>query len=321
MYNFNENNIVAGYIKELLHNFNLPTCEVFLPNQTVVFPEANYIYNNFIVKTRSSISIGKRSSLAFNEYDVVAPYYYNKKVYNLTKNLKLNSIIYDRYTHEYLGNYLRFYRDFMGIDLMMLYNCFSNYQVSNLLYGDFDAEDLDYKIYAVPIKFNRKYLIGIDSDTKVELVCGLFTDDYQITTLNTKNSTKIDSLYNYTYQAMNGTKFNSPFEFSVDILQLDNQTTFKRYESCLKLFIKVPVNNKSSIAVVETLGNVAQFKVGVDGGIADLKLVDGEPLLTDLPTKLSLFKINDGMNYPLLIDLLNFFLDKSLMPTSKLVKI
>ena len=152
MYHFNENNIVAGYIKELLHNFNLPTCEVFVPNITVVYPNTNYIYNNSLIKTESDITIGTYNDLTLDEYDFVCSYVYGQKIINITKSLKLNSILYDTYTHEYLGNFLRFIRDERGIDLMMLYNCFSNRLVDNLIYTNkFNAEDDQYKIYAVPI--------------------------------------------------------------------------------------------------------------------------------------------------------------------------
>ena len=51
----------------------------------------------------------------------VAPYSYNVEIPNFTKNLVINSSYYDEYTHNYLGDYLRFMRDYHGIDLMSMY--------------------------------------------------------------------------------------------------------------------------------------------------------------------------------------------------------
>jgi len=316
MYHFNENNIVAGYIKELLHNFNLPTCEVFVPNFTVVYPNTNYIYNNSIIKTHQDVNISTYDDLTLYMYDFVQPYIYNKPIPNITKVLKLNSILYDTYTHEFLGNYLRFIRDFEGIDLMMLYNCFSNRLVDNLIYNAFNAEDDQYKIYAVPIKLDRKYIIGIDSDAEVEIACGLFNNNLQITSVDTGDSSITNSLYALTHKKFNQTQFNNPFEFEVSSINMANNVLIKDYENSLKLFIKLPAQNKSSISVVEVSGSVNQFKQGVDGNITNIALLPSYK--GELPSKLSLFKMNDSISYPFADRLLEYLFGQAITPNEQI---
>lgn len=53
-----------------------------------------------------------------------------------TKTLEIRNNRYDSYTHYYLGEYLRFLRDYNQLDLMSLYNCFGNERVDNLRVPD-----------------------------------------------------------------------------------------------------------------------------------------------------------------------------------------
>ena len=160
MITFNENHIFGNYIKQLLKSFNLPH------------------YNN-----------GRWANDIPN-------YVFNKKIPNVTKNFKINSNNYDAYTHEYLGEYLRFYRDYTKVNLMPLYNCFSNNLCAKLSYkiyedpktklkplASFNTNDKNYKIYYFPIKLDSDYTIAIDSASNVELCCGIYSK-YQINDIN-----------------------------------------------------------------------------------------------------------------------------------------
>lgn len=155
MLKFENNHIITGYIKQLLNSFNLPKCRVYTPNKPVLasthfklltaettperLAELNISYTN----TPASFIYLKDGRFAkyvnnawepvdFTGSDSADIYMYGSYIPNVTKNLRIKNNRYDSYTHEYLGDYLRFYRDYHGIDLMPLYNCFSNRVCSNL---------------------------------------------------------------------------------------------------------------------------------------------------------------------------------------------
>ena len=68
---------------------------------------------------------------------------------NLTKKMKLENDLYDSYTHRYLGDYLRFIRDYFNINLMSLYNCFD---------GTIEIAG-NTKYFIIPIKYGKVYSI------------------------------------------------------------------------------------------------------------------------------------------------------------------
>jgi hypothetical protein len=194
---------------------------------------------------------------------------------NLTKQLQIKNNIYDSYTHEYLGEYLRFIRDYDGIDLMPLYNCFSN----NICPGGskltfrratddteitFDASDDRYKIYMIPVKLFKNYTIALDSNTPIELACGCFN-------VTAALSAGLDKLLTSTYVKKTQVQFGQPFLYTAltDIApkQLPKFPTYEELaahaearkflaqvaprESELKLFLKVPKDVTSSIVILE----------------------------------------------------------------------
>lgn len=113
MIKFNDSSIIVSYIKEFLYSFNLP-------------------------------------SISADELKRKLPYYHwGEYIPNVTKTLKLENKIYDSYTHEYLGEYLRFLRDYKNIDLMSMYNCFSNNSVCVDQYIYFKIPVKSQKIYTI----------------------------------------------------------------------------------------------------------------------------------------------------------------------------
>lgn len=310
MLEFNNNHIVTGFIKQLLATFNLPKCRIYtIANQR--YFEKMGKESPEIIKTRVLIKNSETEAGTINQHtqyipyikdDIIQEYIYDTKTHtaewrakgevnlftgehfghlhhyefgmhipNYTKTLEIKSNIYDSYTHEYLGDYLRFLRDYRNIDLMPLYNCFSNKIYSNVSYKivsitnigaglsladiakdkgfiAFNTDNPSFKVYAFPVKLFKKYTIAIDCDSTLEICCGLY-GKYQDT------RPQFEFVPSYTYQSYASTKFNKPFIY--DRLTIDNNKLFEEEvelaanEIDLKMFIKVPATNSSTIVVLE----------------------------------------------------------------------
>ena len=261
-------------------------------------------------------------------------YFENKWELNNTKNFIIKNNIYDTYTHEYLGEYLRFQRDYYGLNLMPLYNCFSNNIVSTLnLSGTianstataiFNSADTRYKIYAVPVKFFKKYTIAIDSSFPIELGCCIYQKYL--------NKTSEDNawLLKNTYKKYNSLKFDSPVTYdklvTIELNGSDHINTKQRLllnEPNLRLLIKLPANNTSSITILEgsysndynNYNNRMYLKEATNGwtkltnkvitnfddNIEEKSLDNFNPI-----TPLQLLQMNSGISYPFSDNLIEY---------------
>ena len=198
---------------------------------------------------------------------------------NQTRKFQIKNNVYDAYTHEYLGEYLRFIRDYDGIDLLPLYNCFSNNicsarasvnvdfdeEDSSKGYFTLDPTDSNYKIYMVPVKFGKNYTIAIDSSYPVELCCGFYNTKIDLSKQN------FEELMRRTYSRQPSMYFSKPILYTAltDILpqvlpEFPLSEDIKKHfssrnllasslpnEKDLKLFIKVSKYVDSSIVVLE----------------------------------------------------------------------
>ena len=267
MLEFNNNHLFTGFVKRLLHRFNLPKAKV-LSYGMILYKDNYYVDANFLYKATTTATFGVDFSSANDTYtdidakgnEIQVPYLfkvdrylYGRRYLNITKNLELNSSLYTPYTHTYLGDYLRFFRDFKHIDLMSMYNCFNSEIGKHIVIESdsysFVSEDDNFVIYTVPVKFFKEYTIAIDSDTSFELMACIYSNNKVC--LQNDN---YEFLYSGTYQKIAGSKFNSPFKYSKlkDILIADAKSNILyNQEKNLKLLIKLPKSNKSSIVVLE----------------------------------------------------------------------
>lgn len=309
MFTFDNKHIFTGYLKQYLASFHLPKYRVYtLENEKYHQEHINEAYNEkdifksvfkntdgrtyhsdtkyieYIKDGFIQYCVEENNKYKWIKYDN-RPFVYNRLDLNHTKNLVLNSNIYDTYTHEYLGEFLRFQRDYNHINLMPLYNCFSNKIVNHLKLEfkkvdyesdyllnrsnervnnaqtitdiSFNTSDTNYKIYMLPVKFFHEYTIAIDSPNVIEMCCGFF-GKY----LDEREKYKV--LSPATYIKYNTLNFNQPIIYDkllsdvlskeINILSGDKNfinNEIALMEKDLKLFIKVPNDLNSSITVLE----------------------------------------------------------------------
>jgi hypothetical protein len=153
---------------------------------------------------------------------------------------------------------------------MPLYNCFSNTTCPHLnatiqviadekdpttgeiiskgYSAEFKSSDDKYKLYMVPIKFFKKYTIAIDCNEAVELCCGLYGQYAYNKSYN--------EIMQNTYVCYNNMRFDKPELFDITdklkpYLDPGHSLEVAQHEDDLKMFIKIPANNKSSIVILE----------------------------------------------------------------------
>ena len=414
MLQFNNNHIFTGYLKQFLSSFNLPTCKVYTAEFEKFYAEHGY-EDPRVIESNLPISLSASSSrpaigitylkegsaqqyfwdtskwnarLDYSKNKITkywksnqALYYNGNKILGLTKTLKNPTALYNYQTHEYLGDYLRFLRDYENINLMSMYNCFSNRLCNNIKVNlnleepntsatnraiSINAYDTNFKIYMLPVKLFENYTIAIDCYQGIELFCGFYNEKLD-------TSTKAMDLLKRTYTKVPKALFNQPFIYDkLDIkhwnwedensetkVKLDtttgvlgtsngeairppalcNTTKILRSEvamreSELKLFIKVPTTNTSSIAVLagdyrnfndslytvsdadgwqyfnnSTIVNFETKKTCSASELPDINLRKFKPI-----SKLQLLALNTGISYPFADRLIEYLVANVMLP-------
>lgn len=271
MIKFNSTNIVVGEIKELLKSFNLPSYKVLVDNEPVfIFKGTSYIYKNQIMI--SNVTKPFKDGFIYNSDDFTYhdTYYFGQNILNITHTLAVKTRTYDYSTHNRLGNYLRFVRDYEQLDLMSMYNCFNGQSANNIDISFkmkqtdinevvFDTSNDSYKIFTVPVRYYKKYTFFVDCATNFEIVGCYYLNNNQLNSLQvgTVSTVLNDYVYRNTYQKVTGASFNTPVVYDklenllFDINDAEIRQTLAKKEIELVLLVKLPKNNNSSLVVLE----------------------------------------------------------------------
>ena len=180
MFKYNETSQVYSFIQSLLRSKNVPMLPILrdpegLFNNKGIPEYFSYIHDGYFY-------LGKNRK---------APYIFGEKYANITNNYIPTESYYSSEMHEYLGEYLRAYRDTYKIDLMGLYNCFSNRLISKVAlpisvreveekegkkkksfatWYKFNSPNDNYKVTCFPIKYNMEYKIKIYGSTNTNIL-------------------------------------------------------------------------------------------------------------------------------------------------------
>lgn len=235
----NDDDIYVGQIKQLLHSFELPRCPVYDPT-------VSYIKGQHYIKDGAAWVVSDGDGNAKE----VSLYAFGDRVDGITGTLPISSAIYDSNTHAYLGNYLRFLRDFAGVDLMGLYNCNAYDMPSSLTAScainvgsdgaagvSFSTDDSGYSLIMVPVRWGKRYTVAVDWHGAFEMACIHYSN----------GSALDDEMISESYHREVGPRFNHPFLYEMP--QCPKEGDAK--ESALKLILKVPSSCNSSIVVLE----------------------------------------------------------------------
>lgn len=284
MIKYNDDNIYVGYIKELLHSFNLPTCKVKKDNSK--FYEGEFYIDRESEEVRKVISVDNSGNLL--DSIRVRDYKFNDEILNVTKHLEIRNNYYDSYTHNYLGGYLRFLRDYLDLDLMSMYNCFSNESPENIDIRVRNINDTSekgsyyvvstadsYNMFMISVKPDTTYTLALEYLNTFNVFCGFYSYNKYITLLDEEPS-QMNSVEARTFKTYgSGSQFNKPI--LIHTPALTTQAELKQ-EKNLKLFICLPNSFTDNIVLLEgDYTKNAEILVTENGEVLGNKLFEHIP--------------------------------------------
>ncbi len=274
MQRFDENTLQGLYIQNLLYNYYLPNIRVlevyrddpedvnisgytFIPDD-----EERYIYKTTVRRHDET----KNPLESFNpeKDEIIHTFEPGKKYDNETSNFLSSSNTYTSEVHERLGDYLRFQRDFYNINLMSMYNCFSNVFIEQfslpITYSD-DSEiikfkgstrDQLFKIFSFPVKFGKKYKLYCESPSAENKLQFGFYYNNKLISINKKIIDTWKTNLNIKNPRLS---FATAYIFEVP----EASKQLRAFEKYLRVFVQVPMSVNSSIVALEVDPHIHDF--------------------------------------------------------------
>ena len=180
-------------------------------------------------------------------FKVINRFITDKHTAGITSNFVPHSSGYDNDTHRNLGKYLRWYKSFYGVDLMPLYNCFTNTHTTHIHLSPSkveDGEDINSTVWIVPAYLNKSYKIFVKSPSTV-LVKGVFLND--VGRVRLSKETYLDTLLEDEVILTNSSSYRNPITFNT----FTTNKQLLSHSNNFYIAIQVPNNHDESIVVIE----------------------------------------------------------------------
>ena len=203
MQQFNKISLYSNVIKNLLATTYLPMIRSVREGDYIC-KDRFYVFRCEFVKCTKSGFIASKgfiSNKSIAKWETLQECHFGDKDGKLSTNFVSNCEGYDYRTHERLGQYLRNLRDMYGLNLLPLYNCFSNQPLENhIIKGNSIRHTSAYnntKMYKIPIKFNQDYTICIENLGKTTIAPAFLRHNNLVKQNNTQYGNGIDITNQY----------------------------------------------------------------------------------------------------------------------------
>lgn len=303
---FYTNTIQSKFIKSLLHDTPLPLYNTISAGDYLV-KGFTYVYKKTLVRCTQSGVFGSGCKVTTLKH-----YTFGEKYAKYTETFQSGNSYYDSITHEWLGKLLRCYRDIYEIDLMPFYNCFSGTYMPNIVIrkdGIIQTITTDYKVVKVPIKFNKQYTICIDCASDVYFAPAVVNKGNFVKVHTSTGEVDLtQKLCNNNILTYNNLTFKTPLIYELKNQDENTENFYQRYEKNLYLLIQLPIDNYSSIVVLEgdyTNSNYGTKQVINAEYLSELSNQEINKLFLN---KLSLLQVNDEKIYPFADRLIEYLL-------------
>lgn len=244
----------------------------------------------------------------FAEYDLINDFVFGEAQTGVTQRFVSNISYYDPQTHKFLGDYLRLVKNYYGLDLMSLYNCYNYNIVTNICLkttAPFVTDEYNdkRKVLLVPIKFNTEYTVAMDSISPILMKAVVYKNNGLVTDIS--GSDFVSNQLADDTRRVSSCQFKRPITFMVEnkvkahIEKVKNDEKVKylqQFENDLYLAIQVPNNFNNTLTVLE--GNYSNTDEQRVTDISIIHNADKTQIDKSLLAVPSLLKLNDGAQHP-----------------------